>query len=867
MKHRALAWAGLVIIGASIATRLTAQMALWYVTSKETVNIVAVQQERQMYVKDGKLQPAPPNGTWRLEPAESYAEATGEVAVRYSQKYFPAAAPLRPDDLVQVLVEVTFHSDHPARGLYLYCFWEVEGRIVATDLRLFPDVDVGGNSWPWRADFMIKAAERHGTLHAYLMQNGRSLSGLSQTNQVLAPLRALIDAGAAGAAGEWLRGPGRGRELPQSMIEQIAQLGDAGLLELALGGVNVTHAKGKDGRNLLIAATQAARESCVELLLKMKIDADSQDKHGYPAMYDALRGNEPGVVKKLLAAGASATRLSRDEFDPPLALAFRYSDLSIINLLLEHGAKWPDRKTRGESFSQAVADGRADVAKMFLDRETDPNQLYEGSPVLMIAAMRADQAMLKILLGAGAKTEATNGDAETPIMGAAFVGSAEAVEMLGQAGASLAKTGSLNRTAAGFAVVGGHPDLGLKLFNQVLLTGPAASRLLHDALVANADDLVAALLAQKVELDPTAPDIEDVIDRAICGGDLGLVASALDRGFKMDRKVFGDWSLASLAKRYGQVEISAELARRVELELWTLEPPTANWPTQIIKRGPGISSDDMGADLKDGGAVVDIFVDAQGVPRVPVLVGASNPRLGRAAIRDTLKSRYNPLPGDTKAWRHTVVSYARKLEGDIVFESWEVTRRPMRKEMRSPELKAGGDPHLPQVAVMRFVVTAEGDVSSPSVLAISSPEMESEAIERVKTWKYDPATRNGKPVRCAHVARVLLPDGSTPGFDNFYPLATPATAGMPPPKTKKHGSLEWGPLGHIPLPNRGIAVIRFVVNRLGYATNVRVLGSSDAALAKRASKMCEDFEFEPTLVEGVPIERPMVWICATGIWE
>lgn len=77
---------------------------------------------------------------------------------------------------------------------------------------------------------------------------------------------------------------------------------------------------------------------------------------------------------------------------------------------------------------------------------------------------------------------------------------------------------------------------------------------------------------------------------------------------------------------------------------------------------------------------------------------------------------------------------------------------------RAPRRVAGSLPRVPQWAqrarleamvILRFIVTAEGDVTNINISRIDGDErFGREAMRTVATWRFDPATKRGRPVAC-----------------------------------------------------------------------------------------------------------------------
>lgn len=853
-------WLGLGL-AAGMPTPARAQTVLRYGTREAAVVVTDILAGRAMYVQDGKTLAAPAGARWFLEPAQTYAAPTGEIAVSQEVKYL--ARPDPKDDEINIRVEITFQPDAPATGLYVCCAWQAEGRLVAIDVTEMMDCAPGT---PGRrvCGLAFKAAARRGTLLAYVFQDGRSLSGVGRAHGALAPLRALLDRGRVAEAEAWLRAARPDRGLPQSMIEQIAQLGQASMLELALAGPNAKRATGAEGELLLLAAAKAGQEGTTGVLLRSGANPNADDKRGDTALYHAVKANAASVVKQLLEAGANPNRGSPKSQETPLSYALRYDHLEIARLLLEHGAKSPDKKQRESLLASAVNHREAALVEFLLAHGADANQVVDGSPALMAAATRGDSRTLGLLLGAGAKVDAKNPDGETPLMGAAFAGDEASVAVLRRSGASLTAADRNARTAAGFAIRGGHTELAVKLFEASPLSGQPASRLLHDAVVADAAAMIAALRARQIELDVTLSDIESALDRVVAGGDMALLQSALDHGFEVNRRIFADWTLGALALRYSQSEIFAELKRRAGDKLEVTSPLESNSPLRVYTRFAEMKPTAFGAESDRGSALVDIFVDAEGFVRAPVLLGASDAQFGRAMIRAVLCCRYLPADDNAKIWRRTTVEWtSEKKEPPLVV----ITEQPKRRDNWVRPLPWDQAGEFPQAALMRFTVSVTGEVMSPSVLASTRPELKAQAEELVKAWQFFPAKAGAQPVETIGVAVVLLPSGAMAGFNSLHLIPTPQTVGLGLPTLKSRNRFLWNPFAFPADTPSGLVVVRFVINGLGFTSQIKVLGSTNPELAKRAHKLCDAFEFEPVEVGGRPVERPMLWVVALGRWD
>jgi TonB family protein len=48
--------------------------------------------------------------------------------------------------------------------------------------------------------------------------------------------------------------------------------------------------------------------------------------------------------------------------------------------------------------------------------------------------------------------------------------------------------------------------------------------------------------------------------------------------------------------------------------------------------------------------------------------------------------------------------------------------------------------------ILEAVITAKGEVLAPQILSGEQPNLDPLVLETVRKWKYEPATRDGKPV-------------------------------------------------------------------------------------------------------------------------
>jgi ankyrin repeat protein len=289
----------------------------------------------------------------------------------------------------------------------------------------------------------VRAASRAddvGTL-ALLLEAGADLG--AATTQGETPLHVAAAAG-AGRAVSFLLAHGAPVDGAPSKRTPLALAVEAGHLDVARvllkHGADPLAPTGPAGRPAPLHAARTGDVGTMRLLLGFGVDPNVVGRDGLPAIVHAVARNDEPVTRELLAAGATL------DVDPPgadrslLEQAIRDGRTSVVKLLLGHGADPAALSREGQPLLPlAVALGRPDAAMALLDAGADvdtalvpePSEEFlalvpgkyarfyltrdEGLTALMVAVLRGDQDLARMLLAHGASLGPTRGRVKYPL--------------------------------------------------------------------------------------------------------------------------------------------------------------------------------------------------------------------------------------------------------------------------------------------------------------------------------------------------------------------------------------------------------------------------------------------------------------------
>jgi ankyrin repeat protein len=217
--------------------------------------------------------------------------------------------------------------------------------------------------------------------------------------------------------------------LPAQDLFDAVRSGDPSRVETALrAGANI-QARDPKGATPLMYAIQYGNLETVRLLLARGADVNAQANSGRTALMMAIAW--PEKARLLLAAGADVSLAAKDGTTPLRAAARSSPDLALE--LLAKGAK----PTRGV-LTSAAGNGYDGLLRALMTQWRSSFTTEDLAAALTAAASNGEIAGVRTLIEAGAPANPKPGNttgAMTPLMAAAFSGSAELTKYLLEQGA------------------------------------------------------------------------------------------------------------------------------------------------------------------------------------------------------------------------------------------------------------------------------------------------------------------------------------------------------------------------------------------------------------------------------------------------
>ncbi|MDH5230550.1 MAG: ankyrin repeat domain-containing protein [Gammaproteobacteria bacterium] len=192
-------------------------------------------------------------------------------------------------------------------------------------------------------------------------------------------------------------------------------------------------------RSPLILATIRGDTSTVELLIRLGANPNLMDKHGFTALHIAAREGRTATARALLNGGAQPDTKQKTTGDTALILAAKFNRSSTLRALTKAGANPNKLNDVGNAAIHiAATQGHLNIVKdlcIYNKTHLEIRNPVDMTP-LMLAAAHEQTKIVRELLRANAKVDATTHAGWTALMFAADRGNTAAVKQLLRRGAN-----------------------------------------------------------------------------------------------------------------------------------------------------------------------------------------------------------------------------------------------------------------------------------------------------------------------------------------------------------------------------------------------------------------------------------------------
>lgn len=235
------------------------------------------------------------------------------------------------------------------------------------------------------------------------------------------------------------------KNVPQGVVSVCAFEGDLAKLqaELKKSPENANESNA-DGWTALMWACRAGKVDCVELLLASGADLRAANKFESTSMHHAAHWGHVSVIETLLRTVGTAVERkelieARNKFGwTPLHWAGKGGHAAAAKTIMEAGGDPRAVHMFGNTpLHEAVNSGNVDVVKVMLPKSNVNAQNGEGETPLMSAAYLGFADVVRALLDAGADMHLQDKEGNTPLHRAARGGHEDVVEDLLRAGAEV----------------------------------------------------------------------------------------------------------------------------------------------------------------------------------------------------------------------------------------------------------------------------------------------------------------------------------------------------------------------------------------------------------------------------------------------
>lgn len=350
-------------------------------------------------------------------------------------------------------------------------------------------------------------------------------------------------------------------------LHMAAWGGDTSSMKLLISkGANL-EAKAADGRTPLHLAAWNESDEPVKLLIEFHADVNAKDAMDRTPLFDAAWKGSAAAAQTLIAHGANVEVKDELGHAPEhMAIGEGHSEIMKMILAARRNNQLSKAVEKGDvAKARKLLKEGADVNAC-----GQGSMLHKMTP-LHFAAGQGDVTIAQLLLDHGAKLEATDWQGATPLHAAARNGHETMIRLLAERGADIHARDRNGFGARYWAKWGGHVEAGrtLSALRQDKAKSKTHEGAQHDGGWSSAGstkrhDWVPSLRAHKLDrkasLDPKL-NLNRSLIRAVCNGNAVEVGRLIDNGADVNVRGAGGCTPLHWAVRYCYPEVTEVLLK------------------------------------------------------------------------------------------------------------------------------------------------------------------------------------------------------------------------------------------------------------------------------------------------------------------
>ncbi|KAF7118670.1 hypothetical protein CNMCM5793_008208 [Aspergillus hiratsukae] len=208
----------------------------------------------------------------------------------------------------------------------------------------------------------------------------------------------------------------------------------------------------------IILASRSGKTAIVSLLLSRGASATSRNRYGQFPLLIAVEERYREVVEILLRKEPAAVEMEANDGQRVLDTAIYRDEIEIARLLIKEGIFRPSSAALAKGLALAIKNDMLDLVEIIIQKDESLVNIDVGSgrTPLSWAAANGCEAIVKLLLKAGATPKTMDGSGGTPLSIAAMIGHQGVVKLLLEAGANPEAMDGFGRTPLLLAVRNGR---------------------------------------------------------------------------------------------------------------------------------------------------------------------------------------------------------------------------------------------------------------------------------------------------------------------------------------------------------------------------------------------------------------------------